>query len=226
MAATAGASLPRLLQLVSPSLPVGAYSYSQGLEWAVEAGWVADPASLRDWLGDLIDGSLRGWDLPLLARLHAAVANDRPDALEHWTWLLLAGRESAELRAEERARGRALCSLLDKLGLLRPDDRRDTIAASQLTGFALAAQRWDIPVDAVLTGYAWSWLENAVLSGVKLVPLGQSTGQALLLELGGRLEQVVAAALRTDDEQLGASAPALAIASAAHETQRTRLFRS
>ena len=223
---SAPASLPRLLQLVSPSLPVGAYSYSQGLEWAVEAGWVSDPGSLGAWLRDQLQGSLQYWDLPLLARLYQACITNNTEALEAWTRMLLAGRETAELRKEERDRGRALYSLLDKLGVLTPDDRRETIAACQLTGFALAARRWGIPLDQTLTGYAWSWLENSVLSGVKLIPLGQTAGQTLLLDLADLLPTIVDTALTLTDDELGSSAPALAHASAAHESQRTRLFRS
>jgi len=218
--------LPRLLQLVSPSLPVGAYSYSQGLEWAVEADWVNDPDSLGSWLQDQLHNTQQYWDLPLLARLYQASAANDHDALARWTWTLLAGRESAELRKEEQDRGRALYSLLDKLGTLTADDPREPIAACQLTGFALAAQRWGIPIEQAMTGYVWSWLENSVLSGVKLVPLGQTAGQQLLLELGEMLPSVVGKALQMSDDELGASAPALAHASAAHESQRTRLFRS
>jgi urease accessory protein len=220
------AVLPRLLQLVSPSLPVGAYSYSQGLEWAVEAGWVTDVDSLRGWLRDQLHHSLQYWDLPLLARMYQTCAADNPDALAGWTDTLLAGRESAELRQEEGDRGRALHSLLDKLGMLTPDDPRDAIAACQLTGFALAAQRWHIPLSDTLTGYAWSWLENSTLNGVKLIPLGQTAGQALLLQLSAEIATCVDAALTLDDEQLGASMPALALASSHHQQQHTRLFRS
>ena len=222
----ATAPLPRLLQLVSPSLPVGAYSYSQGLEWAVEADWVNDPDSLSNWLQDQLHNGQQYWDLPLLARLYQASAANDHEALARWTWTLLAGRESAELRKEEQDRGRALYSLLDKLGMLTANDPRDPITACQLTGFALAAQRWHIPLDQALTGYAWSWLENTVLAGVKLVPLGQTAGQQVLLGLGEMLPALVDQAQQLNDDELGASAPALAHASAAHESQRTRLFRS
>ena len=219
-------SLPRLLQLVSPSLPIGAYSYSQGLEWAVEANWINDPDSLRSWLQDQLRTTQQYWDLPLLVRLYQASAAPRHEALANWTWTLLAGRESAELRSEEQHRGRALHALLDKLGMLRPDDPHEAIAACQLSGFALAAQRWQIPLEQAMTGYVWSWLENSVLSGVKLVPLGQTAGQQILLALGEMLTAVVEQALQLSDDELGASTPALAHASAAHEMQRTRLFRS
>jgi len=218
--------LPRLLQLVGPSLPVGAYSYSQGLEWAVEAGWVSDPESLRDWLRDQLNNGLSYWDLPLLTRLYRACEADDQTVLSHWTDILLAGRETAELRQEERDRGRALYSLLKQLGTLTPTDQRDTIAACQLTGFALAAQRWGIGLQDTLTGYAWSWLENSVICGVKLIPWGQTAGQALLLQLGEQLAASIDTAQSLHDDELGASLPALALASSRHEQQHTRLFRS
>ena len=226
MPTTPGAHLPRLLQLVSPSLPIGAYSYSQGLEWAVEAGWVSDPVSLGDWVADLMNGNLRYWDLPLLARLYRAATDDDHEALARWAALSIAGRETAELRSEEHNKGRALASLLDKLGSLDADAPRATLASCQLAGYAWAAERWRIPLTDALSGYAWSWLENGILAGVKLIPLGQTDGQTLLLRLGDRVNTTVAAALALDDDDLGCSAPALAIASAAHEDQTTRLFRS
>ncbi len=218
-------ALVRLLQLTSPSLPVGGFTYSQGLEWAVEAGWVGDEASLAGWLRELLLEQLARVDLPLLERLYQAAARADRAAFDHWNHELIACRESAELRAEERARGRAMALLVLEL-IPTAAAWREPLRASQLGGFALAAAHWQIPLPELLTGYAWSWLENLVLAGVKLVPLGQSAGQRLLLRLGGELPRAVAEAQALPDEEIGASAPAAAIASALHEGQYTRLFRS
>lgn len=218
--------LVRLLQLVSPSLPTGAFSYSQGIEWAVESGWIRDAAGLDAWLRGQLDGVLARVDGPLLARLYRAARDLDEDGFEHWGQIVLASRESAELRAEEQARGRALADLLVALGLPAAAGWRSLIAGSQLAGFAFAAASWSIPIGEAATGYCWSWLENQVLAGVKLVPLGQTQGQALLLALGERIPAVVETGLSLADDGIGASLPALAIASAAHETQYTRLFRS
>lgn len=216
----------RLLQLVSPTLPTGAFSYSQGLEWAVEAGWVRDVESLDDWLTGLIDDGLAHLDLPILARMHQACQEDDPGALRLWAAQLLAARESDELRREEHNRARAMLSLLSDLGVGIDARWRDALVQCQAAPFALAMARWGISRCDGLLGYAWSWLENQVAAAIKLVPLGQTDGQRVQLKLGAKLPAVVEHALSLGDADIGASAAALAIASARHETQYTRLFRS
>ena len=217
-------ALLRLLQLCSGSLPIGGFSYSQGLEWAVAAGWVRDAASLGDWLADLAATNLAGVEIPVLARLHAAVIARDVEATRYWCQWLLATRETSELRDEERHRGRALASLLVELEVPLAKDWRPTLATCQSAGFALAAAGWDIPLPRAALGLAWAWLENLVLAGVKLVPLGQTAGQRLLRDLGPVLVEAVQRGLSLSDEELGASA--LAIASSQHQTQYCRLFRS
>lgn len=216
----------RLMQLTSPALPVGAFTYSQGLEWAVEAGWVRDVASLRDWLEGLIDDALLHLELPLLYRLYCACKASDSDAVDKWARQLYASRESHELRLEERNRARALVSLLGDLGMPGMAEWREALLICQAAPFAYAAHHWQICREDCLLGYAWSWLENQVSAAIKLVPLGQTDGQRLQLGLGERLPDVVSAAMRLPDSEIGAGAPALAMASARHETQYTRLFRS
>lgn len=216
----------RLMQLVSPALPVGGFTYSQGMEWAVEAGWISDRATLSDWLSGLMDDGLALLDLPLLARLHDACAADDVKRVAALARRLYATRESRELRAEERNRARALTGLLRDLGMTRADDWRDALLHCQAAPFALAAVQWRIGLSDCLLGYAWAWLENQVAAAIKLVPLGQTDGQRVQLDLAARLPAVVEQALQLEDDAIGAGAPALAIASARHETQYTRLFRS
>ena len=218
--------LLRLLQLVSPSLPVGAYAYSQGLEWAVDAGWVRDPASLEIWLQELLHGGIARLDLPLLIRMYRACAEADEASMAHWSGWLLAARESHELRAEERARGRALAVLLADLGLQRASSWRLHLQRCQGAGFACAAEAWGIGPRQAAAGYAWGWLENQILAAVKLIPLGQTAGQRSLQRMAAAVAEAVDIGLRLEDEALGASNPALAIASSLHETQYTRLFRS
>ncbi len=218
-------SLHRLLQLVSPSLPVGAFAYSQGLEWAVEQGWVHHEASLEAWLAELLRQPMTHLEIPLLGRLHRAAERDNSQALSSWTAYLLASRETRELRQEERQRGRALAVLLRELDVIA--DAEAAIARdSQLTGFALAAAKWEIPLADAALGHLWSWLENGVLCGIKLIPLGQSAGQRILARLSPRLPAFVASGLALDDDEIGAGCAAQLIASSRHETQYTRLFRS
>ena len=219
-------ALARLLQLGSGSLPIGGFSYSQGLEGAVAAGWGRDAARLGGWLADLAPPNLAAVEIPVLARLHRAVLAGDGQALADWSRWLLASRETSELRDEERQRGRALASLLVELEVPGARDWRPLLATCQSAGFALAAAAWGIPLPQAALGLAWSWAENLVLAGVKLIPLGQTAGQRLLRDLGPVLVEAVRRGLTLGDEELGASAPALAIASSRHQTQYCRLFRT
>ena len=214
------------MQLVSPALPIGAFTYSQSLEWAIEAGWVRDRVTLEDWLAGLIDDALGRLELPILRRLYAACEKADEDAIAYWARYLYASRETRELRAEERNRARALISLLGDLGVEQTTTWRGQLIHCQAAPFALAASHWRIDVEDCALGYAWGWLENQVAAAIKLVPLGQTDGQRVQLALADRLPTVVSRSCDIADDDIGAAAPALAIASARHETQYTRLFRS
>jgi urease accessory protein len=216
----------RLMQLVSPSLPIGAFTYSQGLEWAVEIGWVQDATTLVDWLEGLMDDSLARLELPILRRLYRASESADTAAIEHWGRRLYAARETRELRAEEQQRARALTTLLRDLDVTQAVAWRNVLAHCQAAPFALAAVHWRIGIDDCALGYAWGWLENQVAAAVKLVPLGQTDGQRVQLALAARLPAVVGRSAGVADDDIGAGAPAQAIASACHETQYSRLFRS
>ena len=223
---TAALGRLRLMQLISPALPIGAFTYSQGLEWAVEAGWVRDVDTLADWLEGLLNDGLAQLELPMLKRLYGACEHQDIDAIEHWGRQLYASRETRELRAEERNRARALITLLVDLDIARASDWRESLRHCQAAPFALAAVHWQIAVEDCLLGYAWGWLENQVAAAIKLIPLGQTDGQRVQLQLAERLPLAVERAMAIADDDIGAGAPALAIASARHETQYTRLFRS
>ena len=195
-------ALLRLFHLVSPALPVGAYAYSQGLEYAVHAGWVSDEASTLDWLQGLVRFGLGTLDLPILARLHAAwSAGDQP-AINGWNGQLIAARESAELRAEERHLGSALARVLVEMDLAEAADWQVRDPAFG-TLFSLAAVRWQIDVRPTLAGYSWAWSENQVLAALKLVPLGQSAGQRLLHQITVQLPEIVQRAMMLPDESIG-----------------------
>jgi urease accessory protein len=216
----------RLYQLISPTLPVGGFTYSQGLEWAVEAQWVHDKATLKQWLQGLLAQSIGTLELPILLRLQQALTQGDEVAFTSWCNYLLASRETAELRKEEQQRGAALARLLPNLDITIPVNLSRSVAGTQLAGMALAAHCWEIAAEKTCAGYTWSWLENIVMAGVKLIPLGQTHGQQILLELGSDIPQALAAAQHLPDDEIGSSTPALAIASSRHESQYTRLFRS
>ncbi|MFP7754755.1 urease accessory protein UreF [Thermodesulfobacteriota bacterium B35] len=219
-------NLIRLLHLVSPSLPTGAYSYSQGLEWAVEAGWVNSDDELAAWLTDLLENSLARVDLPLLLRMQTACRQEDEQSLSRWCRLLLACRETDELRMEEMNRGRALLSLLRELDIDHARHWPHLLASCQVAGFACAAAHWRIPATQAAAGYGWAWLENQVVAGIKIIPLGQSQGQRILLRLGHLVTTAVDRAAALPEEEIGASCQALALASSLHEDQYTRLYRS
>ncbi len=219
-------SLLRLLHLVSPSLPIGAFTYSQGLEWAVECDWVKNEAQLLEWIGHLLENSLAQLEIPLLARLYQARDTQDKQAFKDWTYYLLASRETQELRQEERNRGRALASLLPELGIPISTDILPVLKSCQLSGFVYAAQYWHIPLSIAAAGYLWSWLEAIVLAGVKIIPLGQSAGQRILANLSPNIPEIVKCGLQLTDDKIGASCPAQILASSLHETQYTRIYRS
>jgi len=221
--------LARLLQLASPALPVGAYSYSQGLEAAVEARIVRDAASAQAWIGEVLELSVASMEAPLLLRLMHAWSRTDLAGVEHWNAFFLASRETAELRAETVQMGYSLTRLLNEIGEVEAPSfapLQRMIDPAFPTTFACAAVRWRIDASSALIAYLWSWIENQVMAALKAVPLGQTDGQKMLLALGARLEAIAqAAAMRADDE-LGNFAPGLALLSSQHETQYSRLFRS
>ncbi|MCX7180998.1 MAG: urease accessory protein UreF [Proteobacteria bacterium] len=222
-------SLPHLLQLASPALPIGAYTYSQGLEWAVESGAVTDEASALTWIGDQLEWNVGRYEAPLLVRLMEAWSAGEGDAALELDAEYLATRENAELRAETLQMGYSMNRLLHELGdfslpLL------DAIAVSPAPTlpyvWTCAAAAWQIPAQEALTAWLWSWAENQTMAALKAVPLGQAAGQRLLQEIGRRLPDVVERALTLVDADYSNFAPGFAIACCKHETQYTRLFRS
>ncbi len=221
-------ALLRLLQLASPSLPVGSYAYSQGLESAVEAGWVKDRQSLQDWLTAVLHSTLRSVDVPLFQRLYQAWQQDDREQLTHWNSYLIASRETMEVRNEEKVRGMALWNLLLGLGLTPPSVLTlfGHNNVSYVCAYAYASRHWHIPVHEAALAYVWGWAENQVLAAIKLMPVGQLTGQTLLGELLTTLTDTATQGLLFDDDAIGALLPAVTLACVRHETQYSRLFRS
>lgn len=220
-------ALLRLLQLISPSLPVGGFTYSQGLEWAVEAAWVASVAAFRRWQQRIISDTLSTLEWPLLNRLYRCCEQQDSAGFADWTQFLLASRETRELRQEERQRGQALVRLLAEWpGLPLTEPWAAAMRQSQLAALAWLGQQWSIPLAPLALGYGYSWLESSVMAGLKLVPFGQQQAQGLLRELAALLPPAYLQASTLPDDRLGGSFPLQAIASACHETQYSRLFRS
>ena len=220
-------SLPRLLQLASPMLPVGAYSYSQGLEWAIEDGRVHDLVSAAVWIGDVLQHGLARFEAPLWWQLYHAWARADFAVVAADNALFVASRETAELRAESLQMGTSLRRLLLDVVELAEAARTCLCDLDPLgfpTAYTLAAHAWSIPAPDALQAYLWGWLENQASVLMKAVPLGQTDGQRLLSRLGAGLPGLVQAAAHC--ETLSNFLPGLAIASCRHETQYSRLFRS
>ncbi len=219
-------ALIRLLQLASPNLPTGGFSYSQGLEYAVESAVVTNETETMIWIKGQLFTTLQYNDLPLLKRLYDACVDHNLQQYQYWTQQLMSVRDTAELRLEEQQRGQAMAKLilhywpdLDLAWL-------KSIQTSYLAGFAALGRHWEIPAQSLMTGYAFSWLEAIMVASMKLVPLGQQSGQNILLELGKILPPIVHKAFTLTTDELFASHPLASIMSSCHETQYSRLFRS
>jgi urease accessory protein len=221
-----GVALTRLLQLVSPALPIGAFAYSQGLEQAVACGWVTDEASAAGWLLGLLRHGVATLDLPVLERLIDAWRTDNHERVDAWSAWLAACRPTRETRAEERQLGAALARALAAVGVRDAEGWEARAHVTQAAMFALAAARYTIPTAAALAGYAFAWAEATTSAAVRLVPLGQSAGQRLLAAAGDEIPDAVERARNLADDELAATAPGQAIASALHEALYSRLFRS
>jgi len=227
---TASLQLARLLQLASPALPVGAYTYSQGLEWAVESGIICDETTAGGWIADLMQHAIGHYEAPLVAALMTAWSAGETGEIARLNGEFLASRESAELRAETAQMGFSLHRLVRDLrdpGLAHVENtltELDEIAFP--TGWAGLAAYWQIEPQAALTAYLWSWAENQVMAALKAVPLGQAAGQRRLAELGTLIPAVALAALTLPETAWSNFTPAFAIVCARHETQYSRLFRS
>ncbi|WP_217423319.1 urease accessory protein UreF [Uliginosibacterium aquaticum] len=222
--------LVRLLHLASPALPVGAFSYSQGLEWAVESGAVTSEAAAQRWIRDALHLALARCEAPALIGLLRAWKAGNACEVARLNAEFIATRETSELRAETLQMGYSLARLLRDL----PDTPEATKTAllelreiAFPTPWATAAAHWQIEELDAANAYLWAWLENQVMAAVKLVPLGQTAGQRMLVALAEDLPALALEAVRrADTEDWENFTPGMTLASSQHETQYTRLFRS
>jgi len=214
----------RLMQLISPTLPIGSFAYSQGLEYAVDAGWVNNEEQTQQWIKGQIKNTLSSLDIPVMQRMYKAWQAEEYETVIYWNKWLLAAREAKELHDEDTQLGKALLRLVKGLDMKFPVDSE--IEWSYLAIFSYAAVEWDIPFIEAANGFLWSWSENQVAAAIKVVPLGQTAGQCILSALVKDIPNAVEQSLDCNDDDIGMLAPGVAIASALHETQYSRLFRS
>lgn len=216
-----------LLQLASPALPVGAYSYSEGLETLIENGTINNQATLKHWLeAELHYGAIR-LEAAVMIRAYQYLKMEDLKTLSYWNMWLSAARETEELRASSWLMGRALTRLLVELQPgIRPKIDAVGNPCNYAVAFGMAAAHWDINMKAALLGYLHSWTSNLIIAGVKLIPLGQTAGQQLLLEFQGLLSTSAVEIMKLEDDNLICCSWGLSLASMLHETLYTRLFRS
>jgi len=227
----APSSTPALIQLIwlaSPALPIGGFSYSEGLEAAIDQGLVHDEHSAAAWLIDQLHLTQSRGDMAVLAQMIAAwQAQDhaRLEALSQWVH---ATRESAELRLQSEQMGRSMLEWLRNQEAIDADTLAmcNRWVPTYPLMFALALSRTGAALEHCLQAYAFGWAENMVQAAIKSVPLGQNSGQRILTQLAQHIASAVSHALQVTDDTRQAFSPMLAILSAQHETQYSRLFRS
>lgn len=225
---TAPSGLLQLIWLASPALPIGGFSYSEGLEAAIEQGLVHNEASATDWVVDQLHLAQSRGDMAVLAQaIPAWQRHDttRLQALNDW---VMTTRETAEMRLQTEQMGR---SLLDWLRNLQQASHAQLQFCASLPvtyplAMSLALSLANMPLDQALQAYAFGWAENMTQAALKSVPLGQSAGQRMLARLAREIPLAVQTAMQTNDEDRQAFSPMLAILSARHETQYSRIFRS
>jgi urease accessory protein len=216
--------LLHLLQFASPALPIGGYSYSQGLETAIDSGAVTDAAGARAWIAAYLMEVIALWEAPLLWRLLKAFESCDDAGVALWSERFIASRDSAEFRAETIQMGYSLTRLVAELGVA--DVTKLGAEVSLPTAFACAVCGLDIEHEDALLAMLFSWAENQVLVCVKSVPLGQVAGQRLLLSLAPEIERAAAHARALHDDDMSNWAPGLSMLSMRHEVQHGRLYRS
>lgn len=216
-----------LLQIASSTLPIGAYSYSEGLEWLVETNQVNSSDSLKNWINqELVYGTIRVESAVMLRIIQGFDSKNYQD-LKYWNDWLTAARETEELRQQSWQMGRSLAKLLIDL----QPEMKDWIEVAgtpcnYAIAFGIAVAYWRIDTNSAILGYLYSWVTNLITAGVKLIPLGQTSGQKLLLSLHPNLIKTSQEILILEDDNLHSCSWGLSFSSMNHETQYTRLFRS
>jgi urease accessory protein len=188
-------ALLRLLQLSSQALPIGGYSHSQGLEAAIEQRVVTDESSLLRWISDVLEYSMRSFEIPSMLAMTGAWARRDTAAIAALNEDFLSTRESAEIRAATAQMGFSLCALASSLADLpkgSADILRSIREPSLPCAWSAMTTAWKIELRESVMGYLWTWAENQVLVALKAVPIGQSAGQRVLLAMGSRIADVAA----------------------------------
>lgn len=224
------ASILSLLHISSPALPVGAFAYSQGLEYALDAGWCKNREDVQAWIEDNLQYGLGQLDLPVFLRLYEAWETKDETAIQYWNETLLAFRESKELYLEDIQVGSAYAQWhlgqekgeqVERSSYIEMLEKPTVVAMS-----SLASVLSEIDEQTALLGFVWSWCENQIASASKAMPMGQTDGQRILQSLIPKIVEICEQAKSITDEEIGTGLMGVAMASSLHEQQYSRLFRS
>ena len=232
------ASILSLLHISSPALPVGAFAYSQGLEYALDAGWCKNREDVQAWIEENLKYGLGQLDLPVFLRMYNAWKDKDETAIQYWNETLLAFRESKELYLEDIQVGSAYAQwhLGQEKGQGQGEEHNKTIGRSSYIEMlekptvvamsSLASVLSDIDAQTALLGFIWSWCENQIASASKAMPMGQTDGQRILQSLIPKIVEICEQANHIADDEIGTGLMGVAMASSLHEQQYSRLFRS
>ena len=217
-------ALLQLLRLSSPALPIGGYAYSQGLEAVCDNATIDDEETLHSWIKDCLQQAMCYLDVPVFSRCYDAHQQHDEHAIDYWNNYVLASRETKELLLEDTQMGASLARLLESLDV--PITHIDKKNCALVTLFSLASVHWQIDKKMAAQALLWAWCENQVSIGIKLIPLGQTSGQIILSRLMPIIDRSVTTGLSLPTDAIGASCPGMVMASMQHEDQYSRLFRS
>jgi urease accessory protein len=220
-------ALLSLLQIASPALPVGAYSYSEGLETLIFEGKVKNQKTLQNWIEDSLKFGAIRLEAAVMIRVYRALQKDDLESINYWNNWATATRETEELRLQSLQMGMSLNRLL--ISMQPALENKLKVCETECNfavAFGVAAQNWQIEEKAALLGFLHSWASNLIGAGVKLIPLGQTAGQQLLLTIQSTIIEATQEILDLKDDDLNVCSWGLSLASMNHETLYTRLFRS
>ncbi|NRA66014.1 MAG: urease accessory protein UreF [Pseudobacteriovorax sp.] len=209
--------------MTSPNLPIGGFSWSQGLEGAVSLGLVADQESLCQWLETVLSKSLVYNELATMSHAYQASSRQDAETLAHLDHLLMATKETKELRDESLQMGKALQKMLRET---HPEIWLSLETYSYEVLFAEFVQQQSVPIDVALAAFVWSWLENQVMAATRLISIGQVATQKILVQFQQTIPSLVTQSQTIGEDDIGFSLPSLFFSSACHESQYSRLFRS
>jgi urease accessory protein len=208
-------------------LPVGGYTFSQGLEYAIESAQLTNAENVKEWIDQTTTISLVYNDLPIIKRQYRCIEDSDFESSRYWNDYALAIRETKELLLADTAMGEALLRLAKGMSFQLPEFCSSVEKPiSFLTMYSYVATQMKLSLKDACSAYSWTVIENQVLAATKLLPLGQTDAQRMLFELSAKAGQLVSKSFEVNDEAIGLSLPGMAMASVNHETQYSRLYRS